>query len=96
MRRSIDRLSLNRPIDVIGHSLGALIALEFALNHPSVVRSLVLSEPPAFWVIPGCEREANPELWKMIAIVRRFKPSIEPTNEDLVAFVQGIGQIEMD
>jgi len=96
MRRSIDRLGLNRPVDVIGHSLGALIALEYALNDPYAVRSLVLSEPPAFWVIPGCERDRNPDLWKMMAIVRRFEPSLEPTDEHLVAFMQGIGETNME
>ena len=95
MRRSIDRLNLNRPIDVVGHSLGALIALDFALNHPSAVRSLVLSEPPAFWVIPASERNANPDVWKMIAVVRDFEPSVEPTDEHLVAFMKGIGEINV-
>ena len=95
MRRSIDRLSLNRPIDVIGHSLGALVALDFALNHPSAVRTLVICEPPAFWVIPASERDANPDVWKMFATVRNFEPTIEPTDEHLVAFMKGIGETDV-
>ena len=95
MRRSIDRLNLNRPIDVVGHSLGALIALDFALNDPSAVRSMVLSEPPAFWVIPASERNANPDVWKMIDVVRNFRPSVEPTDEHFVAFMKGVGQIDV-
>jgi len=96
MRRSIDRLNLTQPIDVIGHSLGALIALDYALDRPRAVRSLVLSEPPAFWVIPASERNACPELWSMISIVRNFKPWIEPSDEDLVAFMKGLGETEFD
>jgi len=35
------------PLDVIGHSLGGLIALELAARHPSLVRRLVLMDVPA-------------------------------------------------
>jgi pimeloyl-ACP methyl ester carboxylesterase len=34
------------PIDVVGHSWGALIALRFAIDHPARVKRLVLVEAP--------------------------------------------------
>jgi non-heme chloroperoxidase len=34
------------PAHVVGHSYGAYVALAFALQHPELVRSLVLGEPP--------------------------------------------------
>jgi lipase len=36
------------PVDVIGHSFGATVALRMALERPDLVRSLVLIEPPLF------------------------------------------------
>ena len=35
------------PVFVVGHSLGALVALELAAQHPELVRGLLLEDPPA-------------------------------------------------
>ena len=41
LHAALERLGIERPI-VVGHSMGALVALAMALDHPTYVRSLVL------------------------------------------------------
>lgn len=50
------RVGRQAEVDIIGHSLGALIGLHFALRYPQRVRSLVLVDAPMpakFWVAPS-------------------------------------------
>ena len=44
----IQKYAVGRPVVVIGHSAGALVAAEHALRHPESVDALVL-ESPAIW-----------------------------------------------
>jgi pimeloyl-ACP methyl ester carboxylesterase len=37
----------DEPVFVVGHSLGAIVALELAARHPGLVTGLVLEDPPA-------------------------------------------------
>lgn len=48
----IERLSLDKPI-VIGHSMGAASAALLAANHPELVSSIILEDPP--WHLGGAE-----------------------------------------
>jgi pimeloyl-ACP methyl ester carboxylesterase len=48
---TLDELALNEAIDIVAWSYGALVTLDYALDNPSRVRSLILIEPPAFWVL---------------------------------------------
>ena len=41
LRRAFDRLAIERAV-VVGHSLGAMVAVALALDHPEAVRGLVL------------------------------------------------------
>jgi pimeloyl-ACP methyl ester carboxylesterase len=41
------------PAHVVGHSYGAYTALILAMNHPELVRSVVLAEPPLLRWLPG-------------------------------------------
>src|SRR5262245_28847953 len=59
MTGSLDQLGITAPVNIVGHSFGALVALDFALDHPERVRAMVLAEPPAFWVVPTDELRAT-------------------------------------
>ena len=37
---------------LVGHSYGGVVAIYIAAQHPDLVRSLTLIEPPAFWLAP--------------------------------------------
>ncbi|MDU9002326.1 alpha/beta fold hydrolase [Sedimentitalea todarodis] len=49
MNQAVARL-LDSPMDVVGHSFGALIGLRLAVEHPHLVRTLTLIEPVFFAV----------------------------------------------
>lgn len=52
MAAALDSLGWTEPVDLVAWSHGALVTLDFALNHPARVRTLTLIEPPAAWVLP--------------------------------------------
>src|SRR5215831_18646074 len=78
---TLNRLGVRVPADFVGHSMGALIALQFALQHPEKVRSLTLAEPPAFWVVPKNELESTPDMRAMYEMLLTLGPKIEPTDD---------------
>ena len=91
MSAALERVAPTGSLDIIGHSLGALVALDFSLDHPERVRSLVLSEPPAFWVVSEDEFRTSPDMQHMTALVRRFHPTHVPTDAQLVEFLRALG-----
>jgi pimeloyl-ACP methyl ester carboxylesterase len=89
--QSLARLGIKAPVDLVGHSFGALVALDFALDHPDRVRSLTLAEPPAFWVVPKHELRSTTDMRSMFELSLTFKPMIDPTDEQLVQFLCALG-----
>ena len=50
---------IDRPVDLIGHSFGATVALRIAVGAPHAVRSLTLVEPVLFAAAPAPARQAE-------------------------------------
>jgi pimeloyl-ACP methyl ester carboxylesterase len=66
------KLQAKQPLIVVGHSLGALVAVELARRYPLMIRSLVLASPPFYRVatdtpgqLPGTDRMRR-EIYKLI------------------------------
>src|SRR5262249_1163787 len=83
---TLRRIGVRFPVDFVGHSLGALIALEFALEHPEKVRTLTLAEPPAFWVVPKEELYSTPDMREMYEMLLTLGPEVEPTDDQWIRF----------
>ncbi|KMW56098.1 Hydrolase, alpha/beta fold family [Candidatus Rhodobacter oscarellae] len=67
-----DFLTGDAPMNVIGHSFGATVALRLALQHPARVRRLVLIEPVYFVAAQGTE-----EFEAHAAMMAPFNAAIE-------------------
>jgi proline iminopeptidase len=70
---TLDRLGIQDPVDVVGHSMGGLAALAYAVERPERTRRLVLvtslSGFPAAarWGFPGSAfRLYEPDYWRLI------------------------------
>lgn len=81
----LDSLAIHEPVVLIGHSYGALIAFDLALNHPGKIRSLILAEPPAFWI--ARQKGEHPAgMDEMIALTKEFTPNSTITEQQMEKF----------
>ena len=89
---SLDRAQLPGAVDIVAWSYGALVTLDFALDHPGRVRTLTLIEPPAFWVLEATgslgERSAR-ERDELKALHDEMKGDV--TEEQLERFLKQAG-----
>lgn len=59
--------AIDRPLDLIGHSLGATVALRIAVGAPHAVRSLTLIEPVLFAAAPDAGPSMPPAVADAVA-----------------------------
>jgi pimeloyl-ACP methyl ester carboxylesterase len=85
---ALQESGINEPADLIGWSYGGLVLLNFALDHPSLVRSITLIEPPAFWVLREHNRMTE-ESEKTLSLLLNLKNEI--SEDDLETFLISVG-----
>jgi pimeloyl-ACP methyl ester carboxylesterase len=85
---ALDALGWHEPLDLVAWSYGALITLDFALNHPARVRTLTLIEPPAAWMLPD-QGQDDPDVQAVRSLTRSLGDEV--TAADLERFVCTIG-----
>jgi pimeloyl-ACP methyl ester carboxylesterase len=86
--RALDRLEWYEPIDFVAWSYGALVTLDFALNHPDRVRSLTLIEPPATWVLPAAGA-GDADVDALVALAHAIGHDV--AEADLEHFIHAVG-----
>jgi pimeloyl-ACP methyl ester carboxylesterase len=84
VKATLDSLHELDRVILVGHSYGAVVALDFALNYPQRVRSLVLDEPPLFKLL--LEKEHPAGMDRMISITNELKPNATITEDLLKRF----------
>ncbi len=67
---ALDVTGVNQPVDVLGHSQGGMAALAFALDHPHMIRRLVLVGTAAsgisyFRASGAIWKRDHPDWWRM-------------------------------
>lgn len=83
---ALDGLGWEDPMDVVAWSYGALVTLDFALDHPERIRTLTLIEPPAIWVLPE-DDPGDPEL----QVLESFGTNDDISEADLDRFLRVAG-----
>jgi pimeloyl-ACP methyl ester carboxylesterase len=68
LRRSIRPELAGEPLIVVGHSMGSILAVEYARRHPEEVKALVLLNPPIF----ESEEEARGKIEEMSSMAAAF------------------------
>jgi pimeloyl-ACP methyl ester carboxylesterase len=86
VRKSLLRSGIAGPIDIVGSSYGAVVALHLALTFPDYVRTVTLIEPPAFWILPPEEFERDRSLRELRDLIVQMTPNSEPSDQQFFQF----------
>jgi cis-3-alkyl-4-acyloxetan-2-one decarboxylase len=78
------RLGLHGSVQIVGHSLGCLVAIDFARRYPLLMRQLVLCAPPIYRPQDKNTKQVDDRLRELYAVAAK-KPA-------LLVNMYGIGQ----
>lgn len=91
---ALDACGLSRPVDALGHSMGGLVVLAYALAQPERVKRLVLvgtgSGGPAYMEAPGALwNRSHPAFWRLalLGILHILWPCLAP-QKMMLNFIQ--------
>ena len=85
VKATLDSLNIQGPVILMGHSYGGLIALDYALNNPDGVTSVILLEPPVFDIAEG-NHESPAGMKSIMALTRELTPDAEITEDQVARF----------
>ncbi len=88
---SLKDIGITNPTDFIGWSYGSFVLLDFALNHPQLVRSLTLIEPPAFWILKEHKRETQ-ETSNIIKFMKTLNGDISEKQLEMFMITVGFAE----
>ena len=79
---SIEKLNLNEPAVIIGHSMGCLVAIRVARLRPDLVRHLIIYEMPLHDGLPEKRRYKvlNDLYFRLYKKIIALDPTFDPTN----------------
>ena len=85
LKTTLDSLRISMPVIVVGHSYGGVIAFDFAINYPEMVRTLVLVEAPLFDIAKV--KQVYSQKMKVInELTKDFTPLATITEEMIKSF----------
>jgi pimeloyl-ACP methyl ester carboxylesterase len=90
---TLDSLHITKPVILVGHSYGGVIAFDFAMNHPERIQSLILVEAPLF-DIAQVKGKYSEKMKQIDELTRQFKPQITITEEMIASFRQAISSCD--
>ena len=82
---TLDSLRITRPVILVGHSYGGVIAFDFAINHPERIQSLILVEAPLY-DIAQVKGKYSEKMKKIDELTGQFKPQAIITEEMIASF----------
>ena len=93
LNRTIRHLHIKTPIVLVGHSMGSLIAADFATNHMDRIAKLILVSPP---VLKPAEAASLPDKFYLKSYSSIHKISNEPAIKALANFVQKVSSFRAE
>jgi pimeloyl-ACP methyl ester carboxylesterase len=71
IQHTIKKLKLKEPYILVGHSMGGLLALHYANNHPKMISRLIMLSPPIY--LTKADAAKARKVWRDILYARAYK-----------------------